>query len=211
MSLEPCCSQAPGGVLAQELQAHLARAALVELPQGLQGRGLFRLIRDSDLEIEEEAEDLVQFFQTALKRRRRGSVISLWVNAEMPDDLRRFVASNLGVQARDVFVSDGILGMADTKALIVDDRPDLVLLTIDAFRPDRSPVYGYSQPTTPALQRLAEQSLVFERATTTMPVMPMPTRTRGTTAVMCFGSRLPTGRRLKFANRLTLIKPIILT
>ena len=101
------------------------------------GKGLFRIIRDSDIEVEEEAEDLVQFFQTALKRRRRGSVISLWVDSEMPGDLRRFVAGNLGVQARDVFVNKGILGIADTKALIVDDRPDLKFPPFNARYPER--------------------------------------------------------------------------
>ncbi len=51
-----------------------------------------------------------------------------------------------------------------------DDRPDLILITIDGFRPDRSPVYGYELPTTPALEQLAAESLVFDRAYTNMPL-----------------------------------------
>ena len=90
-----------------------------------QGRGLFRVIRDSEIEVEEEAEDLVRFFQTALKRRRRGNVISLRVDAAMPDDLRRFVTRNLGVGGHAVLAVDGALGLVDVGQLIVDDRPDL--------------------------------------------------------------------------------------
>src|SRR5690606_39252953 len=81
------------------------------------GRGTFRVIRDSDIEIEEEAEDLVRFFQSALKRRRRGDVISLWVDQSMPEQLVRFVADRLDVPQRDTMVIDGIMGLADTSQL----------------------------------------------------------------------------------------------
>ena len=102
-----------------------------------EGRGLFRVIRDSDIEVEEEAEDLVRFFQTALKRRRRGSVISLWVDAAMPDDLRRFVARNLGMGSREVMAVDGALGLADVAQLIVDDRPELKFEPYNPRFPER--------------------------------------------------------------------------
>lgn len=88
------------------------------------GKGAFRVTRDSDIEIEEEAEDLVQEFEVALKRRRRGSVIRLKIEESMPDSLRRFVADELEVGDEPVVVQ-GLLGLADTKTLIVDDRPDL--------------------------------------------------------------------------------------
>ena len=102
-----------------------------------EGRGLFRVIRDSDIEVEEEAEDLVRFFQTALKRRRRGSVISLWMDAAMPDDLGHFVARNLNVSRREVMAVNGALGLADVDQLIVDDRPELKFQPYNPRFPER--------------------------------------------------------------------------
>ncbi|MFN3449423.1 MAG: RNA degradosome polyphosphate kinase, partial [Roseococcus sp.] len=87
-------------------------------------RGLFRLIRDTDVEFEEEAEDLVRSYETALKRRRRGRAIRLSVDARMPTDMVDFVAEELDADRAAVFTVDGLLGMADLKALIVEDRPD---------------------------------------------------------------------------------------
>ncbi len=108
----------------------------------LTGRGMFRVIRDSDIEIEEEAEDLVRYFQTALKRRRRGNVISMMVDSEMPADLRRVVGNELGVHDSDMFIIDGILGVADTKQLIVDDRPELKFTPYNPRFPERIRDFG---------------------------------------------------------------------
>ncbi|MBM3507283.1 MAG: RNA degradosome polyphosphate kinase, partial [Alphaproteobacteria bacterium] len=90
------------------------------------GRGLLRILRDSDIEVEEEAEDLVRYFELAIKRRRRGNVIRLKVDAAMPPDLRRFVAAELGIADESVTVTDGILGLGDTSQLLIEDRPDLL-------------------------------------------------------------------------------------
>ena len=86
------------------------------------GQGMFRLIRDTDVEFEEEAEDLVRSYETALKRRRRGVAIHLAINAGMPDDLQAFVIDELEASAQEVYVHDGILGVVDLKQLIVDDQ-----------------------------------------------------------------------------------------
>src|SRR5579871_471410 len=106
------------------------------------GLGYFRMIRDSEIEIEEEAEDLVRLFESALKRRRRGVVIRLKVNAAMPEDLRAFVIDQLDVKPEDVFLQDGLLGLASTSKLIVSDHPELLFPPYNARFPERIRDFG---------------------------------------------------------------------
>ncbi len=101
------------------------------------GRGLFRLIRDTDVEFEEEAEDLVRSYETALKRRRRGLVIHLSLASDMPTELRELVADELDAPPDEVDEHDGIMAVADVKQLIVDDRPDLLFPPYTPRFPER--------------------------------------------------------------------------
>ena len=101
------------------------------------GRGMFRLIRDTDIEFEEEAEDLVRSYETALKRRRRGVAIHLSLSADMPEDLTELVAGELGATADEIYLQSGILGVADLRQLIVDDRPDLLFPPYTPRFPER--------------------------------------------------------------------------
>jgi polyphosphate kinase len=91
----------------------------------VKGAGNFRLIRDSDIEVAEEAEDLVRTFESALKRRRRGSVIRLEIDAGMPKNLRKFVVAQLALGEGDVFVVNGILALNNLTEIVALERPEL--------------------------------------------------------------------------------------
>ncbi|MFC7379893.1 RNA degradosome polyphosphate kinase [Brevundimonas sp. GCM10030266] len=100
-------------------------------------RGVFRLIRDSDIEIEEEAEDLVMEFEEALKQRRLGSVVRIKIQADMPDDLRTFITDELNAAPQDTVLVDGMLGLAQLSELIPGGHPDLKFKGYEPRYPER--------------------------------------------------------------------------
>jgi polyphosphate kinase len=105
-------------------------------------RGVFRLIRDSDIEIEEEAEDLVMEFEEALKQRRLGSVVRIKIEASMPDDLRSFITGQLEAAPEDIVVVDGMLGLAQLAELIPGGHPDLKFPGYEPRYPERVRDHG---------------------------------------------------------------------
>jgi polyphosphate kinase len=101
------------------------------------GHCAFRVLRDSDLEVEDEAEDLVREFETALKRRRRGEVIRLKMTAGAPADLRALIMEELHVTEAEVVEVKGLLGIADLKELVLSSRPDLLWPPFSPRVPER--------------------------------------------------------------------------
>ncbi|WP_101067363.1 RNA degradosome polyphosphate kinase [Roseovarius salinarum] len=101
------------------------------------GHCSFRVLRDSDLEVEEEAEDLVRGFEVALKRRRRGEVVRLKISSGAPEALRSVIMEELHVTPDEVVEVDGMIGLADLKELVLDNRPDLLWTSFTPRVPER--------------------------------------------------------------------------
>ena len=106
------------------------------------GQCAFGVLRDSDLEVEEEAEDLVREFETALKRRRRGEVVRLKLSGDAPSGLREVVMDELDVRAAEVIEIDGLIGVADLSELILSERPDLLWPSFAPRVPERVQDHG---------------------------------------------------------------------
>ena len=106
------------------------------------GQGAFRIIRDSDIEIEEEAEDLVREFEQLLKQRRRGVLVRLKIEASMPEELRRFIIQQLHAERQDIQLIDGLLGLAQLSQLIPEDRNELKFEPYEPRFPERIKDFG---------------------------------------------------------------------
>ncbi|MEM1195706.1 MAG: RNA degradosome polyphosphate kinase [Pseudomonadota bacterium] len=98
----------------------------------IEGDGLFRVLRDSDIEIEEEAEDLVRTFRSAIQRRRRGQVIQLELEEDFDPQAEAMLLDQLGVNEAAVIKTDGMIGVDGLAEIVSEDRPDL---KFDAYSP----------------------------------------------------------------------------
>ncbi len=103
----------------------------------MKGHCTFRVLRDSDLEVEEEAEDLVREFEVALKRRRRGEVVRMKISSDAPAALTSMITQELHVDEDEIVEVDGMIGIADVKELVIDERPDLLWPSFTPRVPER--------------------------------------------------------------------------
>lgn len=108
----------------------------------IRSHGVFRIIRDSDIELEEEAEDLVRFFKTALRRRRRGRVILLEVEADLAPELEELLHQDIQGHEAIIAKIDGFIGLSDLSVLVDVDRPDLKFPAYTARFPERIREHG---------------------------------------------------------------------
>lgn len=108
----------------------------------VEAHGIFQITRDSLLEIDEDAEDLVETFETALKRRRGGSVIRVDVNADMPDSIVDFIMDKLEARDAHFFRIKGLLGLASVKQIVLDERSDLLYKRMNIRYPERVREFG---------------------------------------------------------------------
>src|ERR1700761_8506191 len=106
------------------------------------GWGMFRILRDSDVEVEEEAEDLVLLFESLLKRRRRGSVIHMKCSKSMPTHLRQFIATHLDLDESEIVIIENLMGLSDLSKLIIPERADLQFKPYNARFPERIRDHG---------------------------------------------------------------------
>ncbi len=134
----------PGAAIRAIAVEHVAALFIDRLFPGfdVEGKGCFRIIRDSELEIDEEAEDLVRLFESALKRRRRGHVVRLSCDSSMPEKLIAELAEEAEVELGDVILMEGMVGLGDVSELIDSVRKDLVFEPFQARFPERIRDFG---------------------------------------------------------------------
>ena len=122
----------------------LLAVGLSELFPGMTplGHGMFRALRNSDIEIEEKAQDLVAMFESALKRRRRGEIIRLTFSSGTPERLHDFVVEQTATRSEDIALLDGMVALSDLRHLITQDRPDLLFAPFTPRFPERINDYG---------------------------------------------------------------------
>mgnify|MGYP003624870021 FL=1 len=129
----------PGRRIRFMAMEHIIALFLDKLFPGIQilYQGVFQLIRDSDIEIEEEAEDLVRLYEEAIRQRRRGSVVRLAIEATLPDEMQDFLQARLRVDDEHVFPVGGLLSLVDVSEIITEDRSDLLFKPFRARFPER--------------------------------------------------------------------------
>lgn len=129
-------------ILIEDMIIMFADSMLFPDPIKVKEHAVFRILRDSEIEIEEEAEDLTRTFETALKRRRRGNVIQMTVNRDPESEIIDFLSYHLQVNPFDIIAVDGMIGLGDTAGMITDHHRDLLFDPFNARFPERIRDFG---------------------------------------------------------------------
>ncbi|MCT2400253.1 RNA degradosome polyphosphate kinase [Novosphingobium mangrovi (ex Huang et al. 2023)] len=103
----------------------------------INGQGVFRILRDSDIEIEEDAEDLVRYYRTAIQRRRRGLVIVLQLQGKFDPAAEELLRTQLGLDKALIMKTEGIIGFSGVSAICDEDRPELKFEPYSPRYPER--------------------------------------------------------------------------
>ncbi|MEO1475754.1 MAG: RNA degradosome polyphosphate kinase [Pseudomonadota bacterium] len=106
------------------------------------GRCLFRILRDSDIEIDDEAEDLIREFEILLRQRRRGKIVRIQINDDAPEDLKNFILAEIEAEPNDVVLIDGMIGLTQLSELITSERRDLQFPVYEPRYPERIREHG---------------------------------------------------------------------
>ncbi len=122
-------------VAIEELLCHFANLLFPGFR--VHGHGVFRVLRDSDIEIEEDAEDLVRYYRTAIQRRRRGTVIVLQLQGEVDPAAERLLRDQLKLERAMVTKTGGLIGISGLATIVEEDRPELKFAPYNPRYPER--------------------------------------------------------------------------
>jgi polyphosphate kinase len=110
----------PGDGLRLLLVEAVIRASIVKIypRHQLVSAAMFSILRDSEIEIDDEANDLIHEFENALRARQRGNVVLLTLSKDAPKPIRRLLKSAMGIDENNFFNTDGPVALNNFSELL---------------------------------------------------------------------------------------------